>query len=1554
MVIDPNSTNVGSVKVTGSVVGGTTTAALLLEDLPGHVWSDFRATAPIGPAVVAGGSTTKFVGDRRDAGQRAGRRVRKIDPPSTLRAYNRSAPTAPRARRLEPKPAAGARGPATLRRYQRGASRKPVTRAARSAPARRPAVTKKAPPTLSAYARPAAPKARKRPANPRPRPQAPTTTASADKRTAKLLRRLPTRSPDSPTWRPTREDRGTDWVSGRSDTQWRSLPALAAGPRVTALAGQALTVDGLPLAGLEVAIENSRARTKTDRTGRFLLAGAPAGRHVLLIDGRSVSKGDDARYGRFESRVTLARGRTTQLDHTVWMTRLDPEGDKRVPAKLHKPVVLTNPRMPGFEVRIPAGSRITSAEGRTVRRLNLTPVPTDRPPFPLPEGVTVSAYFTAQPGRAYLSKGAQIVYPNYHHLPPGQRVDFWNYDADDKGWYVYGKGEVTKDAKQIVPDPGVRVWELTGAMAQTSSGPPASGPSPGGGASGGDPVDLATGLFVYDKTDLHLDGLTPLALTRIYRPGDANNYGFGRGTTSPWDLRLWNDTAYTVARLVLPDGGAVRFERTSAGTDQATAVYAAKTPGPYAGAVLRWVADSSRWEVALRNGTVYEFDGFLPVSAVRDRFGNRQTIVRNRAAGPPTQVTAANGGWIRFALNASEQIVEARDHAGRVVQYTYDANSRLASATSPGGRTTRYTYDAAGQMTVIRDARGIDFLKNRYDAQGRVVEQTQADGTTYKFDYHRSCVSGSEASCATWGPLTTTVTDPRGIKRRVTFDAATLPLRDVLAADTVDEEVTTIERDGDGRPVRTTDPTGLVTTFEYDAAGNVIRAREGVGTAKVVVRSRSFDRAQRLTGEVDANGSATTYTYDRHGQLTTITDPTGRSVGFAYEGTNGQPASIDIGGSVTKLTYANGVLTARRDALGNETRHYVDTLGRVTATTDALGRQTRREFDDDGLLMSVTNPAGAKTSWAYDANGNVVSLTDARGNATTASYDVMDRVQMWTDAAGRSERFEHDANGNVTRVVDRAGQVRTLRYDGRNRTSFVGFGATGSTDSPNLASSLSYKHNARGDLTEISDSGAPTISIGYDVLGNKTSETSTRGTVTYGYDRAGRRTGMIVGGQPGVTYGYDTAGRLTSVRQGDADVAIGYDNAGRRATVTFPNGIVQRSDYDVAGRLSALQYDSLGLPVGGVRYERDSAGRVVEAGGSLVKTRLPDPLASATYDPSNRIVSRDGLDFIYDPNGNLVDDGTTRYRWNARGELAALASASTAAEFQYDAFGRRSHRVVDGRSSAFLYDGWNVVAELREGATEVSFLTGLELDEVFARTSDSARRSVLTDGVGSTVALASLDGGLSTTPYAYGPFGESGDAGEHSFQYTGRENDDTGLLHYRHRYYSPTLKRFISEDPLGFAGGDVNVHAYVGNDPLNSRDPLGLMAVPGGGGGAGCMPAPTTGRKSFGMGGSSGLGFLSGCASLHQSNASDAGSPSPDDTPDTGPSKRAKGTNPGEVARKTGHPVKEVKEAIHQGKKGLEGNPDVDVDDDGNIRPINHDGSLGDVHDNIYDHLPER
>jgi RHS repeat-associated protein len=131
------------------------------------------------------------------------------------------------------------------------------------------------------------------------------------------------------------------------------------------------------------------------------------------------------------------------------------------------------------------------------------------------------------------------------------------------------------------------------------------------------------------------------------------------------------------------------------------------------------------------------------------------------------------------------------------------------------------------------------------------------------------------------------------------------------------------------------------------------------------------------------------------------------------------------------------------------------------------------------------------------------------------------------------------------------------------------------------------------------------------------------------------------------------------------------------------------------------------------------------------------------------------------------------------------------------------------------------------GTTPTANLVGgLGVDDVLTRTDGTGTRAFLTDGLGSTLSL--VDGnGVKQTSYTYDAFGGtsiSGQTNANSQQYTGRENDGTGLYSYRARYYSPSLGRFISEDPIGFAGG-LNQYAYVGNDPVNAIDPSGTCGV---------------------------------------------------------------------------------------------------------------------------------
>jgi RHS repeat-associated protein len=97
----------------------------------------------------------------------------------------------------------------------------------------------------------------------------------------------------------------------------------------------------------------------------------------------------------------------------------------------------------------------------------------------------------------------------------------------------------------------------------------------------------------------------------------------------------------------------------------------------------------------------------------------------------------------------------------------------------------------------------------------------------------------------------------------------------------------------------------------------------------------------------------------------------------------------------------------------------------------------------------------------------------------------------------------------------------------------------------------------------------------------------------------------------------------------------------------------------------------------------------------------------------------------------------------------------------------------------------------------------------------------LADHLGSTTALTDASGAV-TSSASYDSFGNATGNLATRYKFTGREYDDfTGLHYYRARWYDSNLGRFISEDPIGFAGGDVNLYGYVWNNPTNLTDPFG-------------------------------------------------------------------------------------------------------------------------------------
>jgi RHS repeat-associated protein len=1210
---------------------------------------------------------------------------------------------------------------------------------------------------------------------------------------------------------------GEGWRSNRPPSPWQSLPPLAGRAGVTAVAGQVLKLNGAPLRGVTFAINGHK--TESDRTGRFVLEvpEAASGFHVLEIEGASAST-PGRTYGRFEARVTVEAGQTTPLRFTIWMPRIATAYAVAIPSPTRQETVVTSPLIPGLELHLPPNTVIRNEDGEVVRELTITPIPLDRPPFPLPEYFEPPVYFTIQPGGAYVytygsgPRGAHLVYPNSRNYPTDSEIEFWHYDPKDKGWFVYGTGRVTTDRRQVKPKSGVAIYDFTGAMINGDWTPPWDWPLFKGWRMG-DPVDLATGLFVMEKTDLYLPDVIPLALTRTYRQGDSQSRPFGIGSSHPFAMFLWSAQQYQEADLILPDTSRIHFVRTSAGTGVADAVFEhTSSPSRFYKSVITW--NGNGWDLRLKDGLTYVFGNEAPLQSIRDRFGNKVTLTWSNAnmfgAGynKILKVTASSGRFFEFTYDGSNRITQAKDNIGRTVGYQYDASGRLWKVTDPVSGVTEYTYDTSHRMLTIKDARGIVYLTNEYDANGRVTLQTQADDTTFDFAYTVNAGKVTQAD----------LTNPRGYTDRWVFNADGHVTSHVEAVGTAVERTTTFTRQsGSNFVTRVIDELDRETAYTYDTAGNLTSISRLDGTADEVTTTFSYESTyQQLASITDPLDHTTTFAYDSLGRLVSITDPLNHATTMTYNAL-GLPLTITNAlNKTTQLAYDVTDLVSITDPLGRTTTRFLDPAGRTIRVTNPLAQSRLSEYDAANRVTRVVDALAGETEFTYDANGNLLTVTDARNNTTTYTYNDMDRVATRTDPLDREEAYAYDENGNLAQVIDRKAQETAYSYDALDRMTSVTY---------DDASTTAYTYDAGDRLTEVDDSIAGVITREWDGLDRLVEEDTPEGLVSYTYDDANRRASMTVDGQSAVSYTYDNADRLTDITQGSANVDFSYDSADRRTSLTLPNGIQVAYTFDDADQITGITYSLGQTTLGTLTHTYDLAGNRATIGGSWARTGLPSAMASASYDAANQITSWNSTTFTYDANGNLTDDGPTTYTWNARNALTGL-TGGVSASFAYDGLGRRRSRTVNSTTLGFLHDGPNLVQESTAGTPTAHMLNGLTIDEIFTRSLSGGTETLLTDAIGNTLALADGSGTVQTQ-YTYEPYGASSVSGTPSSltaQFTGRDNDGTGLYYYRARYYSPAVQRFISEDPIEYAAGDLNLHQYVFGAPTTLTDPSGEIA----------------------------------------------------------------------------------------------------------------------------------
>ncbi|HND54131.1 MAG TPA: RHS repeat-associated core domain-containing protein, partial [Pirellulaceae bacterium] len=352
------------------------------------------------------------------------------------------------------------------------------------------------------------------------------------------------------------------------------------------------------------------------------------------------------------------------------------------------------------------------------------------------------------------------------------------------------------------------------------------------------------------------------------------------------------------------------------------------------------------------------------------------------------------------------------------------------------------------------------------------------------------------------------------------------------------------------------------------------------------------------------------------------------------------------------------------------------------------------------------------------------------------------------------------------------------------------------------------------------------------------------------YSTVGRFDGPLANDSIGVTtYGFDSRGNLNLVRHQDASNSLvnqyllTYDANGLLATKSdrYDQAVYTHS---ADGQLTSVTHTDARLP--NETYGYDAMGN---------RTSTAQQPSGFSTGAGNRLQSDGRFNYSYDSEGNLIREtniATSEYRvftWDYRNRLTSVESHSSAGtlidlvRYQYDVLDRRIVKSVDhtpGDSQApevrqYYYDGRQIAIELTISAgapigstptPDVVYLVGEKVDELIAQQKVGGTTTwTLADQQGTIRDLVDQNGAL-LDHASLDSFGNilahTATSVDNRFWFTGREFDgETGLYYYRARYYQPNNGRFISEDSVGFNGGDYNTYRYVRNSPSNANDPSG-------------------------------------------------------------------------------------------------------------------------------------
>jgi RHS repeat-associated protein len=874
-----------------------------------------------------------------------------------------------------------------------------------------------------------------------------------------------------------------------------------------------------------------------------------------------------------------------------------------------------------------------------------------------------------------------------------------------------------------------------------------------------DPVDMASGAFLFENTDLQVGGPLPRGLSfhRSYNSNRANDSsaGLGNGWTHNLHVRA---TRRSAARAAMGDATMEQMAATYVAACVALDVYANKTNAkdwavtaltagwgvdqmrdngvsinmggpslefvkmpdgtfvPPAGITMSLSSGSGgTLALAERHGNTHNFDSEGKITSTVDQHGLAATFTYTTATvnGAPKivldKVSDAYGRqldleWVNGRIDS---ITESADSLVRDVNFSYTGNN-LTTTIDPEGKTFGYGYND-DRISSLVDGRGRTVVANFYDEEGRVYEQHLHGDPAKSFKLFISGYRNIERNPQ--GAETTYVYDRYGRGESV-FDALGNETYNYL--------------DGQNRKLEFAEPGNSSssayrpTKFTYNADHNITLVsapkRNAADPNSSYTATREYDSQKRLWKESDYKGKKVVYTYTAKHQVETITDRKNQLV-------------------QTNTYNSDGTLATVKDGANKITKYL---------NYDAFGHPQKIEYPPVTVDGSTVTPS---ETFLFDARGNLREHTDRNGNKTTTTYNERRQARVITlaavDGTSHSQEIQYDDAGNAYRSKDANGNWIETDTSQTGKTLLT---KLPSTDAGTAVIRHQYDSSDRREWSK--DAYGRQTTFGYDLAGRLTSTTDALSRTAFNvFDENGRLKENIDSRNKSTFFRYNWRGELYQTKNalthesttvfdanGTKDTYtnnrgkvfdFAYDDNGRPTSIKTPLLKEQTKGWTIRGQLDYLQEPSTDR----TEFSYDDIGRLKQTahkqGSTVVATVVHDrdkqgnikkltegtKQVAYTYDERNRMRSFTDLHgktigYRYDGNGNLKEliypdgKGSVLYAWNALNRLESVTDWNgRITRYFYDLSGRviRAER-DNGTQRRFSYD----VASQLTGVSEIS------------------------------------------------------------------------------------------------------------------------------------------------------------------------------------------------------------------------------------------------------------